>query len=248
MGDFDDSEFLKLANAGEGPSASIDRMKKNTEGEGKGSSFWEKGMEGLIPEAFKGGDKKGKGPQKTQEVNNEERERASMERERSRLIRKHNAYLRSDSIRKILVDSGYHCQNLLPNTPLSTVKAQLDEINSIRNTVAARQMAAVGMDQLNKLTESMIPSLKSPISFRAVWNANAAKEGSQIQLDMEELAIELEPYITTGFWGRFAMDYFMMIQQVQALASSPEIRAQMAAQEALSNQYDSDTENNLQSL
>jgi hypothetical protein len=248
MGDFDDSEFLKLANAGEGPSASIDRMKKNSEGEGKGSSFWEKGMEGLIPEAFKGGDKK-KGPSQRERGGGEdERQRVKDEAERMRLIRKHNALFTNIEINRVLVEGGYTGGVLAMNTPLHLVQAQMDLLNSIRNRHAAKKLASIGMKKLNQFTESIVPSLKAPISLSQVWEEQAATKGSAIHLDMEELAIELEPYVTTGFWGRFAMDYAMLIERIQAIGQSPEFRAQVAQQEALSKQYDSDTENNLQDL
>jgi len=239
--EFDDTEFLNLANNETG-GASIDRLKKN-EDKGKEPSFWSKGMENLVPEAFKGGAKNTPAAKKDTEKEEREKEKRKEQNKARLLVRKHNAYMRSTSIRKILEDGGYQSVILPPTTSLVIVEEKLEEINTIRNAHQARQLAKYGMSMLNKLTEGFMPELGGVPSLSMVWESQAQVEGSQIQLDMEELSIELEPYITMGFWGRFIGDYVMIIEQVRKLKSSPEFRAQVAAQENLSSKYDSDLEN-----
>lgn len=190
MGDtYTGEEFLSFANGGESATESIDRMKKNTEKEKEGSSFWGSKMEGLLPEAFKKGGGGGGGAKKKEEGGGgkeiEEKSKAKYEAERSRLIRKHNAYIRSDSIRKVLEEGGYHCQLLQPNTSLSVVKEQLETINTIRNAHMARVGAHMLMSKVNQLTESFLPELKGSPSFSDIWDSEAKRVGSQVHLDME---------------------------------------------------------------
>lgn len=237
MGDtYTGDEFLEFASGGESATQSIDRMKKNAEKEKEGSSFWGSKMEGLLPEAFKNSPKKGGGGKKKEEGGGgeeEEKAKAKYEAERSRLIRKHNAYIRSDSIRKVLEEGGYHCQLLQPNTSLSIAKDQLEVINTIRNAHMARKGAQMLMQKVNQLTESFLPELKGAPSLSMIWDAEASRPGSQVHLDMEELSIELEPYITMGFWGRFAGDYIMLVDSLRRAKASPEWRSQFAQQSNL---------------
>jgi hypothetical protein len=239
--EFDDTEFLGLANTESG-GASIDRLKKNQEKE-KEPSFWSKGMENLVPEAFKGGKKNTPTAQKNEEKEDKEKSKRKELAKARLLVRKHNAYMRSQSIRAILEEGGYQSVILPPTTSLTIVEEKLEEINTIRSAHQARNLAKYGMKMLNKLTESFIPELGGVPSLSDFWDAQSEVDGSSVQLDMEELAIELEPHISLGFWGRFAGDYVMIVQQLRALKSSPQFRAQMAAQENLSQRYDSDLEN-----
>lgn len=244
--EFDDTEFLGLANTESG-GASIDRLKKNEE-KAKEPSFWSKGMENLVPEAFKGGKKNTPTANKDQEKEEKEKEKRKEAAKARLLIRKHNAYMRSSSIRKILEDGGYQSVILPPTASLVMVEERLEEINNIRSAHQARNLAKYGMRMLNRLTESFFPELGGVPSLADFWDSQSEVDGSSIQLDMEELSIELEPHVSLGFWGRFAGDYIMIVQQLRNLKMNPQFRAQMAAQENLSQQYDSDLENEVQTL
>lgn len=238
--EFDDTEFLGLANNETGGS-SIDRLKKNEST--KEPSFWSKGMENLVPEAFKGGKKNTPTTQKDTEKEDKEKEKRKEAAKARLLVRKHNAYMRSTSIRKILEDGGYQSVILPPTTSLVIVEEKLEEINIIRNSHQARQLAKQGMRALNRLTESFLPEVGGSPSLSQLWDQQAELDGSPVQLDMEELSIEIEPFITMGFWGRFMGDYVMFIDRIRTIKRDPAFIAQMAAQENLSGKYDSDLEN-----
>jgi len=190
-------------------------------------SFFDSAMDKIPENAFKKGSPIGaKGKSQTPPSKAEAakaKEESPIEKERKANIFLHNSYLRNDLTLKYLHSQGYKCQMLPPNCDADTAKAFVDQIEIIMAGHQATRMATKMMKGLNKGVEFIYPDLKfGPISLSAAFDSaleEACEIPNQMQLNMAELGIRLQPYLTTGFWPRFFMDYASFISEVMEYKS-----------------------------
>lgn len=184
-------------------------------------SFFDSAMDKIPENAFKKGSpigSKGKSqpPSKAEAV--KAKEESPIEKERKANIFLHNSYLRNELTLKHLHASGYKCQMLPPNCDADTAKSFLDQVEMIMAGHQATRLATKMMQGLNKGVEFVYPDLKfGPISLSEAFNSAIEMESeipNQMQLNMAELGIRLQPYLTTGFWPRFFMDYGSFVIEV----------------------------------
>ena len=197
-----EEEYTVLDLSGEPP-------KKKEE---KKASFFESKMENIPKEAFKKGAVKAPGG-KQQPAAEKKKEDDSR---RIAAIRLYNKYLRSEHLVRVLHESGMQCALLPHNASLETAQALLEQIDSILSQKKCHEAAKNIMRTLNKASEFMIPDLKfgSP-SLSEAYEIAIETEGSQPQLDLEELSLHIP--VTTSFWPRFFMGYASFVYDIWEL-------------------------------
>lgn len=138
------------------------------------------------------------------------------EEERVAIIRRYNEYLRNHIVVARLQKAGFRGKPSLDvyNCSLPMARSAWQDIEDCLSGDESRNLAFLGMTQLNAFAERMRPELAESPSLSEVFMSECQNEQSNMRLSMEELSIRLQPYTPGGFFARFIASYGLLVKSV----------------------------------